>query len=358
MPQGAAASYTTPASINSAAASPYGILPTQGHDAYPGYESTNLEYYTAHPTRQHEYPSTRKTGVEGNELYTQSIAALSQGYASMSVQDAPRLTDANFKLSVKRRADGEITEDMVVEFLRNMAPITRAKDAIKSIHIHKGRGYPPGPKTRALVIFSSAEVCTLARNILFDKEFNGIRLVQSASDDAVTAPAQRGQSNARFAPATSTWKEHTWNPMNPNAAQGGWSSVPSGGGPNSTDFGPGLASSSSSGGQIKSKPPPGGRRRKQSSAKVTDSQRETGETSAEKEKKPLVVNGPLHSHYGEGTSATKGKKPLVVDGTVDSYHKHKDGEAMSAGKGKKPLVVNGTTASHHKEKQDGKKRHK
>jgi hypothetical protein len=190
MPQNVSVSYTNPYT------NPY-TSPSTTTSSLPqdSYDQSNYEWYNTHPTRFHAAPPAQRTGYEGTEQYAAASAAFVDARAGLSVGSeppagttgAPVTGSADFKITVKRDYGlGPIDRDMVTEFVRTFAPL--ALGNVLRIDIIKGRGKhrgPPTPPSTALIVFNDARVCEIARNKLFESEFNGVRVVMGPSRGGV-----------------------------------------------------------------------------------------------------------------------------------------------------------------------------
>lgn len=180
MAQNVAVSYANPAYATTPS---YVTSPTTGYVVSPGYEQGpvenerhDVEYYKLHPTQGHHAPVVHKTGYEGNELYDASSRAFVDNAGSLSFRN-PIDTDqtgADCKLRVQRQGQVPLTEEDVGHFIRSCAPVA-AKHIVRiDIPVLGERTQVP----LAIIKFDSAATCSLARAGIFDKEIDGIRMIQ------------------------------------------------------------------------------------------------------------------------------------------------------------------------------------
>lgn len=170
---------------------PYATSSGPSYGSAGDYAPSGLEYYKAHPTHYHDAAPAEKTGYEGTEMYAASSRDLVDKFGSMSVRNrgagqGRALTRADFKIEVKRHDGHGIDEEVVVDFVRSQAPATVPH--IIRVDVLKWRDNNQGPPKRAVITFDNADACRTAREGMFDKEVNGIRLIQGALDDDVPHP--------------------------------------------------------------------------------------------------------------------------------------------------------------------------
>lgn len=201
MPQNVGMSYanayhaTTPSFVASPAAgyvaSPAtGIVVSPGYQQGPGaYEQDDVEYYKAHPTQGHHAPVVHRTGYEGNELYAASSRDFVESLGAMSLRatdSEAEKTAAEWKIRVQRPGTELLTREEVGHFIRSCAPAS-AKHVLR-IDIPKSSLGNPAQLALAVIWFGNADACAVARDGMFDKEIDGMRMVQGPGDEPM-APA-------------------------------------------------------------------------------------------------------------------------------------------------------------------------
>jgi hypothetical protein len=322
-----------PGNVSMSYSNPYVAPPGTAYDIPNECEQTNFEYYNVNPTQYHSVAPAQRTGYEGTEMYAASSRAFVDNFAALSVRnpyESGVTGSADFKISVQRHhGPGVLDKEMATDYVRSCAP--GAVPYILRVDILKGRGVPgkpPGPSNRALIVFSNADACRMAREGMFDKEVNGMTLVQGPSDDG---PAEHGAPVPRAPPKEPrpkpegtdqrTRKEKKKDRRKESDAQkkerkqlrtaeaGHPSGYGPGGGGPSGYAAPGAPGPASSAGR--------------------------------------PVDDAADEKIGTDKGKEKESKVLVVDGSV--YRKEKQA---------KVLVVDGTSPLHLKHKKDEKKRQK
>ncbi|KAH8909801.1 hypothetical protein BR93DRAFT_420201 [Coniochaeta sp. PMI_546] len=327
-----------PANVAMSYTNPHVPAPGTAYDVSKDYDQSNLEYYKAHPSQYHDAEPAERTGYEGTEMYAASSRAFVDNFAAMSFRkpgDDNRVTgSADFKICVKRYAEDPIDQEMVLDFVRSCAPA--AVQYILRIDILKGRFKNRPWSNKALIVFSSADACSLAREGLFDKEVNSMKLVQGPTDD--DEPAEETAASEKPPPKEPrpkpegsdqrTRKEKLRDRRREQEAQKKerrhqLKVAAAGQGPSD----PGSGGVSSSGHAV-----PGA----------------LGSSSGSK-----PMNAAAAGEGAKGKGKEKAHDAHVVDGTAPLHHKQRDDEKQG-----KPLIVDGTSQNERKQKRDQKKQQK